>query len=59
MSKAGYKSTTTTSKTQYVKQTKNLNNNIQSSSQKKSELKDIEVDSDFFEDFNPNQLVGK
>ena len=59
MSKAGYKSATTTSKTQYVKQTKNSNNNIQSSSQKKSEFKDFEVDSDFFEDFNPEPPGGR
>ena len=59
MSKVGYKSTTTTSKSQYVKQTKNSNNNIQSSSQKKSDFKDFEVDSDFFEDFNPEPPGGR
>lgn len=58
MSKAGYKLTTTTSKSQYVKKAKNSTNNIQSSSQKKEDFKDFE-DSDFFEDFNPEPPGGR
>ena len=59
MNKTGYKSTTTTSKSQILKKTKNSTNNIQSSSKKQSELKEFEVDSDFFEDFNPEPPGGR
>ena len=51
MSKNGYKSST--SRSQYCQRTKNTNN-IQTSSRKEAEFKDNDIDSDFFEDFNPD-----
>ena len=42
------------SKSQNFQKTKNTSN-IQVSSRQETELKDYEIDSDFFEDFNPNQ----
>ena len=50
MSKTGFKSST--SRTQYVYKSKNTSN-VQSSSQQQTDFKDNEIDSDFFDDFNP------
>ena len=51
MSKNGYKSST--SRTQYFQTTKN-SSHIQSSSRYETDLKDLDIDSDFFEDLNPD-----
>jgi len=51
MSKTGFKSST--SRSQYMYKTTN-SSNVQSSSQQQTGFKDNEIDSDFFDDFNPD-----